>query len=770
MQDRYENEPESGGSGFTPQDVYYAVFRQKWKILICCILGVVGAVFFYFTKPATYRSEAKLLVRYVQDTKPVDASANDSQVKSPDTRGENIINSEVEILTSLDLATQVADVVGATNILSKLGGGTNRVVAAAVVGAGLRVDVPRRSSIIRVTYDHPDPSVAQEVLRQTVSGYLRKHVEVHRAVGVFDEFLTKQTDDLRGRLAQTEEDLRKLKAQAGVIAVDETKKALTEQMSKIRQEMMEAEAELAGRQTTFQRYQELLGLVATNASTTNVSTSNPTQAVAQVTPPEKPVDPEVVRQYRLAANRVESLRKREEDLLTQFTSENSFVKAIQAQIAEAEKNRVQFEAKHPEVLTVPAQVTRSLAQPSSQGREATGPVYDVAGEATRISALQAKIRVLSDYMAKVGTEASKIDDVESRINELLRNRKLQEDSYNKFAIGLQQARVDEALGPGKPANISVVQEASPPFRDVSALYKFAGGSLGGGLAAGLLLALALEFYFDRTIRRTRDIELKLNLPLFLTVPKLRPPPKNLLADTSHQLAAPKPEGEGPAATEVGEAETAQSEGEQRLAPYSEALRDRLMMYFQLNNITHKPKLVGVTSGNRGAGVTTLAAGLAASLSETGDGNVLLVDMNLQQGPAVHPFFKGKLERGLSKLLDDGKKDDAQVSQHLYAVSAYDENAKRMGLVPKRFASLVPKLRASEYDYIIFDMPAISQTSVTAKLAGMLDMTFLVVESEKTTEETAKRASALLAESRAQVATVLNKHQTYTSGQQEQELV
>ena len=41
-----------------------------------------------------------------------------------------------------------------------------------------------------------------------------------------------------------------------------------------------------------------------------------------------------------------------------------------------------------------------------------------------------------------------------------------------------------------------------------------------------------------------------------------------------------------------------------------------------------------------AGTSTLAAGLAASLSETNDGKVLLVDVNL--GPEeVHPFFKGK---------------------------------------------------------------------------------------------------------------------------------
>src|SRR5699024_142884 len=72
-----------------------------------------------------------------------------------------------------------------------------------------------------------------------------------------------------------------------------------------------------------------------------------------------------------------------------------------------------------------------------------------------------------------------------------------------------------------------------------------------------------------------------------------------------------------------------------LHSFHETLRDRLISYFESVNLTHKPKLVAVTGLGRGSGVTTTAAGLASSLSETGEGNVLLVDMTAGQGSAHH---------------------------------------------------------------------------------------------------------------------------------------
>jgi Mrp family chromosome partitioning ATPase len=69
---------------------------------------------------------------------------------------------------------------------------------------------------------------------------------------------------------------------------------------------------------------------------------------------------------------------------------------------------------------------------------------------------------------------------------------------------------------------------------------------------------------------------------------------------------------------------------------------------------------------------------------------------------------------------------------------------------------VPKLKASDYDYIIFDMPPVSQTTITSKVARFMDMVLMVIESDKTDRDVAKRARLLLAESKVNVATVLNK--------------
>ena len=92
------------------------------------------------------------------------------------------------------------------------------------------------------------------------------------------------------------------------------------------------------------------------------------------------------------------------------------------------------------------------------------------------------------------------------------------------------------------------------------------------------------------------------------------------------------------------------------------------------------------------------------------------------------------------------------------------------VIPNRFASLVPKLKASDYDYIIFDMPPVSQTSMTPRMAGLMDMVLLVIESEKTKRESVQRATALLQESKATISTVLNKTRSYVPAQLHQEFL
>jgi len=156
------------------------------------------------------------------------------------------------------------------------------------------------------------------------------------------------------------------------------------------------------------------------------------------------------------------------------------------------------------------------------------------------------------------------------------------------------------------------------------------------------------------------------------------------------------------------------------------------------------------------------------MSETGDGKVLLVDMNLQEGE-THQYQNGNYSCGLDDFLENGMRTLPMVQDNLYVVKGATNGEKPPRLLPKRFIQLVPELKASDYDYIIFDMPPVSQISVTPSLARFMDMVLVVVESEKTDRDVLKRAMSLLGGSKANVGVILNKGRTYVPHRLQQEL-
>ena len=289
---------------------------------------------------------------------------------------------------------------------------------------------------------------------------------------------------------------------------------------------------------------------------------------------------------------------------------------------------------------------------------------------------------------------------------------------------------------------------------------------------------------DRSIRRPSEVVEKLKLPLLLNIPYmknvkngngngqlgfLRPGKEaKLLSGGAGDSASPG-NGGGELAPVRGGPPALLSE-KHNLRAFHDTLRDRLVAHFENINLTHKPKLVAVTSCAGGAGVSTIAAGLASSLSETGEGNVLLVDMNSGDGVA-HRFYKGKLALGLDDILEKEKanRQVALVQENLYLVKEFNNRDKLPSVLPKRFSHLVTQLKASDYDYILLDMPPVTEISITPRLARFMDTILLVVESEKTDQDAAHRAAALLSEGRANVQVVMNKSRSYVPKRLQPEL-
>ncbi len=665
-----ESEYEAQRSGLNFNDVLFILFRHKWKIFLCAAAGIVAAAAVYFLS-YSYQSQAKLLVRYVMERSAIDKF--DSQLQTTGSQNENLLNSEVEILTSWDLATQVAQAIGVERPLPGSGSKGTKTDAASII-QGLKVAPLKGSNIITVLYKNKDPKLAMRVLQELLTRYFDKHLEVHRSMGAF-AFVKGEIDQVRGQLNQTEEQLKQLRGELGITSLAEGTATLNVELSKDKQDLEAAEAEVAEQQARVKALEKWAATADKDQS--DNGTHQPSS--------------KVVREYQRLINRVAYLHQNQTELVSRYTPENRMVKIRQAQIDDLEKQRRDLDEKFPGIA--------ALVSPA--GSQNSGP--DLLSEKSRLVEFEAKTEALRSRLNDIQHRAKMFSELAPQIGELERSKELQETNYRYFEASLEKSRIDETLDPSRMPNINVVQTPTPAVQAPGDVKKIVLGLAGGGLAVGIALAFMSELILDRTVKRPLELETRLSIPLLLSIPHFGrnghlPLP---LHNTDHDSVNGLPEG--------ARQSHAPWESDHCIRPFCKAIRDRLAFYFEINRMTHKPKLVAVTGLSKGAGASTLAAGLAATLSEGGNDKVLLVDEPLD---------------------------------------------------PKRFYDLISQFKGSDFDYVIFDMPSLSDTSPTLAMAGFVDKILLVVEAERSNREVVKRAYTQLADANAKVSVVFNKSRSY----------
>src|SRR5205823_2795443 len=693
------------------------------------LAGAIAAAAVYLLWPHSYESDAALLVRYVLNRSAVDPETiAGSAFESIATKtNDTFINAEVSILKSWDLAVQVAEALGPKRVLPDAKGNPSINQAAGAIFSGLNVVSAKNSNVIQVSYTNSQPEVATLVLNELVNRYFTKHLEVHRSAGAFD-FVSQQSDQIRARLNQTEDTLKALKAKAGVMSLKDSMDSLGAQSSHLEDQIRAAENDLAEEQAKVKQIErgDLPDLTETNTTKDNAPATS-----AQASTKD-------IGDYQALVTNLTKLRETQLEMSAKYTSENVLMKMNQVHINDLENQKRNLEKKFPELASL---------------RTGGSGQLDIRVERARLAGMKSKLDDLRRQKTELQDRMKQLADIGPQIASLERSKDVEEQNYKYYSGALEKARVDEALDPSKMPNISAIQRASPPAMVTKTRDKIALGLAGGGLAFGVGLALLLEMVLNHSYKRRSEIELQLRSPVMLSIPyqgingrlRLRLPWKNgrrtrkKTPDTSKPSLAPW-------------------EVEHFIRPYSEAIRDRLGLYFELHGVTHKPKLVGVTGFGEGAGTSTLAAGVAAALSETGDGKVLLVDVNAANGE-VHPFFAGRPAASLTAAIEP-QAAITSAADNLYLATITRSGNKSTHLGLKKFFALVPNLKASDFDYIIFDMPPVNQTSPTIGLAALMDKVLLVVEAEKTNREVVKRGHRELVGARADVAVILNKTRSY----------
>lgn len=189
----------------------------------------------------------------------------------------------------------------------------------------------------------------------------------------------------------------------------------------------------------------------------------------------------------------------------------------------------------------------------------------------------------------------------------------------------------------------------------------------------------------------------------------------------------------------------------------------LALYQQLvlqSSVEVPLRIIGITSCQRGAGVSTVAGQLAIAAAEAGKQKVLLVDANLLARPS-HDVFSPDDGPGLLNLLDGSHALD----QVLQPTSL--DNLWTLGLGTPTQADLAADLRSTareflsglalEFSFIVLDLPPVEYADDVLGLTGAIDGTVLVVEAERTKGSLARAATEALSRTHL-LGAVLNKRQ------------
>lgn len=190
---------------------------------------------------------------------------------------------------------------------------------------------------------------------------------------------------------------------------------------------------------------------------------------------------------------------------------------------------------------------------------------------------------------------------------------------------------------------------------------------------------------------------------------------------------------------------------------------------ELTRLTHtvflRPggsRIVALSGAEPGVGCSWVTARIGELLASANAGSVCLVDANLST-PTLHHSFNVSNTRGLSEALLGSSAIKSQIQRlggglHLLSAGHSGEKAESL-LASTAFRTCVEELR-TEFDFILFDTPALAYTADGLAVAGRSEGLVLVVEAGQTNRETALRAAKNAAAAHVHVLGLVLNKRTY----------
>jgi polysaccharide biosynthesis protein PslE len=485
-------------------DVGQFLSRYKWPIAIAfltTVLATYGVLSLYSDK---YESRAGLLIKIGRENTdpPATAGNRGGTLVSGGVRKEEVA-SEVQILLSPDIVEQVVDRIGPARFQTSSAVPAGFVaqvkfrlkqVARAVktqweevlITLGLRkrlndrekvieglmkdvsVAAEKETDVITIKLRAADAQLANEVLREWVSIYLVRRVQIRANSGVA-EFLTRETEQTRQKLEETEAARNNWKQAHELSLTAAQKETLIKQIRDQSAAHDQVLLEIDSLSGQLDQTRQLLRSTPANVKTTEIETTN---------------SPVQVFRDELAGLEVEKSK-----LLSKYEPNSEPVKLLDEQIGRL-KLLINNEA--------PRQISSSTTE---QNPLAKSLQLRLQEDSVRLEGLKGRALAQAAQQKALTDQLNGLESADARLSDLERERQIAEDAYFMLVKRRHEAEITGELDRDRLSNVSIL---SPPTSSIEPVYPKRELVMGIALLLGILVGIGLSLVFEMLSGKVRS--------------------------------------------------------------------------------------------------------------------------------------------------------------------------------------------------------------------------------------------------------------------------
>jgi succinoglycan biosynthesis transport protein ExoP len=120
----------------------------------------------------------------------------------------------------------------------------------------LKVEPIRNSRLVKVHFDSQDPNLAKQIPNTLAELYIQQNLEARfKATEQAKEWLTRQLDDLKGKVEKADETLRAFGSTHGIISLEEKENIVIQRLSELNEALAKAEAERMAKEALYRQTQ-----------------------------------------------------------------------------------------------------------------------------------------------------------------------------------------------------------------------------------------------------------------------------------------------------------------------------------------------------------------------------------------------------------------------------------------------------------------------------------------------------------------------------------